>query len=52
MILILLSNYQSLVSSAENASCQIFYKSENEDFCENNSTKLEINNSQKCFIKI
>ncbi len=38
------------ISSAENASCQIFYKSENEDFCENNSIKLEINNSQKCFI--
>lgn len=38
------------ISSAENASCQIFYKSENEDFCKNNSIKLEINNSQKCFI--
>jgi hypothetical protein len=38
------------ISSAKNASCQIFYKSENEDFCENNSIKLEINNSQKCFI--
>lgn len=38
------------ISSTENANCQIFYKSENEDFCENNSIKLEINNSQKCFI--
>lgn len=38
------------ISSSENANCQIFYKSENEDFSENNSIKLEIGSPQKCFI--
>lgn len=38
------------ISSTENANCQIFYKLENEDFCENNSIKLEINSPQNFFI--